>query len=515
MGKLITELRKRNVFKIAVVYLIAAWAVMQVADIMFPALDLPAWSVKLVAALLIIGFPACLIMAWVFEVTPDGLRRERRRNFRSPRQPETDLPHDKSIAILPFVDLSEAGDQAYFSDGLTEELLNVLSRAGDLRISSRTSCFAFKGRELDVRNIAGRLNVAYVLEGSVRRSKDRIRMTAQLIRAETDSHVWSATYDRVLNDIFSVQDDIASKIARALQVTLSPHALAGATTADPEAYDFYLRGRDYYRRQGLADLAHAVTMYTRATEIDPGFTRAWIDLAFTYSRQVIYYEGGEAEQADAYQAARRAVELAPDRGDSRTALGVAHVASERYAEADEELDKAIDLDPSLWDALYWHARVAVHEGDIPRAIDYFERAAAVNPDDYESPALAASLGKGLVDEEAQERLAKQAVERVERHVEDYPDNSRAFYLGAGALLTLGQEKRARAWAQRALNVDPNDPAIRYNLGCFYARAGDPDKAFECLEGSITSSTWIENDADLDSLREDPRYRRLLEKLDER
>jgi adenylate cyclase len=515
MGKLVTELRQRNVFKVAVVYLIAGWAVMQGAGIMLSALDLPAWSAKLVAALLIIGFPVCLFMTWAFEMTPDGFRRERRRNFRSTRYPQTDLPDDKSMAILPFVDLSETGDQAYFSDGLTEELLNVLSRAGGLRVSSRASCFAFKGKGLDVRSIAGRLQVSYVLEGTVRRSQERVYITAKLIRARTDSPVWSDTYDQPLEDIFSVQDDIAGSVADALQVTLSPRDLRDATTSDPEAYDFFLHGRDYYRRQGLADLAHAVTMYSRATEIDPGFTRAWIDLAFTYSQQVIYFEGGEAEQAAAYEAARQAVALAPGRGDSHSALGVAHLASEHHAEAIEELDKAIALDPALWDALYFYGRVAVHQGDIARAIEYFQRAATVNPDDYESPALAASLGKGLVDEQAQRRLAQQAVERVERHVEDYPDNSRAFYLGAGALLTLGEEQRARAWAQRALNVDPNDPTIRYNLGCFYARAGDPDRAFECLEGSITSSTWIENDADLDSLREDPRYQRLLERLEER
>lgn len=514
MRKLITELRQRNVIKVAAVYLVAGWAVMQIADIMFPALDLPEWTVTLVAALLIIGFPVSLALAWAFEVTPDGVRRERKRGPKHRHEPEIALPDDKSIAVLPFVDMSEAGDQGYFSDGLTEELLNVLSRAGDVRVSSRTSSFAYKGKNLAARTIAGRLQVAYLLEGSVRRSDDRIRITAQLIQAATDSHVWSDSYDRQPGDIFAVQDDIANKIATALHVTLSPRSLRGVTTSDPQAYDFFLRGRDYYHRGGLTDMAHAVTMYTRATEIDPGFTRAWIDLAFTYAQQVIYYEGGEAEQADACEAAERAVELAPDSAESRTALGVAQLAGEHYAEAKEELDKAIDLDPSLWDALYWHARVAVHEGDIPTAIDYFERAAGVNPDDFESPALAAGLAKGLVDEAAQRRLAQQAVERVERYVEDHPDNSRAFYLGAGAQLTLGRQKRARAWARRALEVDPNDPAIRYNLGCFYARAGDPDKAFECLEGSITSRSWIENDADLESLREDPRYRRLLERLDE-
>jgi TolB-like protein/thioredoxin-like negative regulator of GroEL len=510
---LIIEINQRNVLQFAVIYLIAGWAITKGAGMIFSALDLPAWTVTLVVGLLIAGFVLSVVLAWNPDAGRVTGRHDRRPRGQSAGLSEHGLPDDKSIGILPFADKSESGDQGYLADGLTEETLSGLERTDDLRVASRTACFALKDKKMDVRSIGGHLRVAYVLKGSVRRTEDSIDIAVWLLEAATDSLVWSQAYERDIDDIFIIKDDIVARIAIALQASLPQGALQGATTADPEAYDAYLRGRSHYRRHGLTDLAHAVTMFTQAIEIDPSFTRAWVDLALTYSQQVIYFEGGEAEQASAYEAAERAVALAPDRADSHTALGIAHVASENYAEAVTELNRAIELDPTLWDALYFLGRVAVHEGDIRRAIDFFERAAAVNPDDFESPALAAGLGKGLVDEAVQQRLAEQAVERVERLVKDHPDNSRALYLGAGALLTLGEEEQARSWAARALEVDPNDPAIRYNLGCFYARAGDADKAFECLEGSIRSRSWIENDADLDSLREDPRYRRLLERLE--
>jgi len=226
MRQFIRELRQRNVFKVAIIYVIAGWVLLQVADVLFAALNLPEWTVTLVAGLLIIGFPLAMILAWAFELTPQGLRRETKATpatadrvderltgddsrHAAKTAPAQALASAKSIAVLPFADFSAERDSEYFADGLTEELLNVLSKVNDLRVSSRTSCFAFKGKDSDVRSVARTLGVSHVLEGSVRKAGNTLRITAQFIDAANDAHIWSETYDRELDDIFAIQDDIA------------------------------------------------------------------------------------------------------------------------------------------------------------------------------------------------------------------------------------------------------------------------------------------------------------------
>jgi len=274
------ELRDRKVGKVAVVYLVGGWLLIQVADVMFPALGLPAWTVTLVVALLIIGFPIALVLAWAYESTPDGIRLDQRSAASSDpvdldaTAEALDKPREKSIAVLPFVDLSPSRDNEYFSDGLTEELLNVLTSASDLSVSSRTSCFTFKGKDVDIRTVAEKLNVSYVLEGSVRKAGNQIRITAQLIEAAGDTHLWSQTYDRELENIFEIQDDIAQEIARTLRVKMDPQAAAELKAASAKAYDLYLRGRDFYHKFAPKPLQYAIEMFHRATELDPEFARA-------------------------------------------------------------------------------------------------------------------------------------------------------------------------------------------------------------------------------------------------
>jgi adenylate cyclase len=207
------------------------------------------------------------------------------------------------------------------------------------------------------------------------------------------------------------------------------------------------------------------------------------------------------------------VALAPGRGDAHAARGIAHLASEEYEEAAIECDRAIELDPSLWKAYYNYARASYHQGQMEEALGLFEKAAKINGSDYQSPLLAAPIYKRLGDAENAEKSAREGVDRAETFLEDHPDNHRAFYLGAGALLDLGERKRAFEWARKALAIDPSDPSIRYNMGCFYAKAGEIDQAFEYLQDSITSRSWIEHDPDLDPIREDPRYQKLLESLE--
>ncbi|UCC14790.1 MAG: tetratricopeptide repeat protein, partial [Gammaproteobacteria bacterium] len=364
------------------------------------------------------------------------------------------------------------------------------------------------------RKVRKKLKVSHVIEGSISKVADELQVTAQVVETATDSILWSESYERRLADIFDIQQDIGLKIAHALGLRVPVGDLRPDVTSNADAYEYYLRGRGYFIRTSATNLAHAVTMFSRATELDPRFAQAWADLARTYALQAIYYEGSKAEREAANEASEQAVDLAPDSARSHTARGIAHLASQSYDDAARSFETAIQLDPGLWSAYHNYGRSSFHQGRMRKAIEFFEKASEVNPDDYQSPVLAAPLYQALGDEESFKRSAAKGVRRAERLFKNFPDNQRAYYMGAMALKYLGKRDRAQRWAEKSLAIDPLDPAIRYNMGCFYARAGEIDKAFECLDDSITSRTWVVNDPDLESLREDPRYQDLLRKLED-
>ena len=294
MKAFLAELKDRKVIRVAIVYLVAAWLIMQVADVMFPALGLPEWSITLVAALLIIGFPVALILSWAYEVGPDGIRRDERGKEDEPASIDK-----KSVGVLPFVDMSPGKDQEYLSDGLTEELLNVLAQLPGLRVSSRTSSFSLKNANADIRTLAERLETAFVVEGSVRKAGERLRITTQLIEAASDTHLWSQTYDRELDDVFAIQNDIARQIAKVLQIRLLPDSLPSPTTDDVEAYEYFLRGRSFFIRLGYQNVCNAIDMFEKATITDPEFARAWAGLALGHACRVLMFDSDPADiQAD-------------------------------------------------------------------------------------------------------------------------------------------------------------------------------------------------------------------------
>jgi adenylate cyclase len=530
MRRLLAELRQRNVFKVAIVYLAAGWLLLQVAHIMFPTFGLPPWSTTLVASLLMVGFPVALVMAWALELTPEGIRRTTAPVAPGPAVPEAGdaavpaVPAvvaplaeaagsgSKSIAVLPFADMSPEHDNEYFSDGLTEELLNVLTRVPDLRVSSRTSCFAFKGKDFDIRTVAEKLQVSHVVEGSVRKAGDRIRVTAQLIETANDSHLWSETWDRNLGDIFAIQDDIAQSIVSALALKLSPGDKPDATTRDPRAYDLYLKGLSFHHRFGPRSQGYAIDLFRRATALDPGFAKAWAGMAGAHAWLAVYHGGGEAAQTASEQAGLRAVELAPNLAEARTARAISLSAMERFEEATREFEHAISLNPRLFEAWYYYARTAFHQNRLRRALELFERAAEVNPDDFQSPLLAATIYRSLGMETQALDAERRGVMLAERHLEDYPDNARAYFFAATPLAHLGRMAQAHEWIERAVAIDPDDPTTRYNVACFYAQLGEIEKALDFLENTITSRTWVESDPELEPLRAHPRFRALVEKL---
>jgi adenylate cyclase len=513
MKKFFRQLRDRHVFKVGIAYLVMGWVVLQIADVIFPALNLPGWSITLTLVLLAVGFPISLILAWVFDIKPSGIEKTESAEPTSPQNPmiARQPDHNLSIAVLPFPDLSAEQGQQHFCDGLTEELLNVLMQIPGLKVASRTSCFAFKGKSIGLAAAAQRLQVAHILEGSVRKSGNTLRISAQLVEAASDTRLWAETYNRELSDIFAIQDDISERILGALKVKFGGGDLPGHTTRDARAYEYFLRGKGHAMKNSEGDLLRADELFRKAVEQDPDFVRAWTALAEVNASRALFLGGGESARQSAENAGAMAVKLAPDRADSYMASGFGHLAGQRYSEAEREFLKAIEINPDLIRAYHYLARASVHQGRIENAVQYFTRATELDPEDWESPMLAIASHEKLGDLEGAQRAARIGIKRVERHLEDYPDNPRAYYLGLAALALLGQKEKARQWAARALELAEDGPT-RYNLACFWAGEGEIDTALDCLENSIQSRSWIENDPDLDKLRDHPRYRALMASL---
>jgi adenylate cyclase len=369
-----------------------------------------------------------------------------------------------------------------------------------------------KNKDVDLKAAAEKLRVGHILEGSVRKAGNRVRITAQLIEVATDSHLWSETYDRELDDIFAIQDDIAARILEALQCRLGTEQLPDPTTENPKAYAYFLRGRGYSISGSERDRQLAVDMYQKAVDLDPGFSRAWIHMAEECSIYANFFSKDEKWCRLADKAAEQAMQLAPDRAESYLARAYAHSASRRFAEAERDLSKALELNPTLGRAYHHLARAHYHQGHTERAIENFEKATEFDLDDYESPLLACTMYLAIDDADGARRIADIGVKRAERILKDYPDNERAYYLGSAGLSVLGQHDRAKEWVEHALVLNPNDPATRYNAACLFVKYGDIDRALDCLESSVASRSWFQNDPDLAPLRDHPRFKAIIATL---
>ncbi len=422
----------------------------------------------------------------------------------------------KSIAVLPFADMSPQRDQEYFCEGMAEELINALLKIEELHVASRTSAFGFKGKDQDLLSIGQQLNVSTVLGGSVRKAGNKLRITAQLIKVADGYHLWSERYDRELEDVFAIQDEIAQNIAKALRVVLSDkekRAIEKPATADVEAYDYYLRGRQYFHQFRWKGFEFARQMFARATEIDPRYARAYAGTADCCSFLYLYWDANPALLEEAEAASQKALELDPELAEAHAARGMAVSLRKDYDRAREEFETAIRLNPKLFEPYYFFARALFVQGKLEEAVRMYEQASLVRPEDYQVPILLTTVYNKLGRKAEAEAICRKAMRLIERHVEMYPDDPRALYLGAGALYHTGNPEQALTWLQRALSVDPDEPLVQYNAACVYAQLGQADAAIDCLEKSINRGVgnreWIENDADLDSLRTHPRFQRLL------
>jgi adenylate cyclase len=428
-----------------------------------------------------------------------------------------------SVCVLPFVNMSGEPEQEYFSDGISEDIITDLSNVSALSVVSRNTSFTFKGLSLDVKEVVEKLGVSHVLEGSVRKAGNRVRITAQLIDGAKDDHVWAARYDRDLTDIFEIQDEISKAIVEALQVKLLPaekKAIAQRGTSNVDAYNLYLMARQQWISGGQGNPRREesiVRLSQQATRLDPDYAEAWALMALAQAELRFWH----ARDEDAVPAAERAIEINPG-------LAEAHCVKARYLEDEgqaEEAEKqvriALKLNSESWEVNREAARMLFRHGHIRESIPYFEKAASLMDTDWNSPMMLVTCYKSIDDEEKRRKAARTGSQRAERAITQDATNGSALASGAICLALLGETDRSREWVQRALFLDPDNLNMRYNVACSFALSGDTDEAINTMEpwfqvvNSATRIRHSEADPDLDPIRNDPRFKEMLAAAKER
>lgn len=513
------ELRRRNVFKVAAAYLIVGWLILQVGEVLAPALRLPDWVNSALVYFIILGFPLALIFAWAFELTPEGLRLEKKVN------PNESITHvtgrklntsiivllvlalayfvvdkfwiqprlageppatagvqlkEHSIAVLPFADMSPEGDNEYFSDGLTEELLNILSRIGELQVAGRTSSFAFKGRNEDLRTIGAKLNVGTILEGSVRKDdrRNRVRITAQLVNATDGYHLWSEVYDRQLDDIFAIQEEIAHEVAKALRVTLlgeDQARLEQAPSTAVSVYDLYLQALGDIRAGGYVSLGRAVDRLQQVLTEDPAYAparlalvNAWLQMANTGA-------------LSAQEAVRRGLPVLealladdPANSEAHVSLAILRIFQGEFEAANREFVTALELDPRNALALGEYGRFLFNGGETERGLELLQAALGREP-------YAVEVLWDLCQTNAYLQNLEAALAACARIADVEPDSPFVNYGPAQAYLWRGEYARGMEGYLRAIEQDPGDHEMLGAMSMFWTSLGDADQSRAWLQ----------------------------------
>jgi TolB-like protein len=378
--RLLAELNRRNVLKVGAAYLVIAWLAVQVASIGLPAFDAPPWALRAFILLLLLGFPLAIAMAWALEMTPEGLRLD---SARSGEQHALTTAKAKSIAVLPFADLSPGHDQEYFSDGMAEEILNALARVGDLKVSGRTSSFYFKGRNEELRKIGETLGVAHILEGSVRKQDNRVRITAQLLQANDGFQIWSQSYDGKLGDVFDLQERIARAITDKLDATLrgaQQQRLIPVATLEPGAYILYLQASAIFNRRDGKRVAEAIAQLEEALKLDPQFARAQSRMSALYTVAADYGTMDPTlANAAAELHAKAAIDLDGGIGEPYAILGHVYRQQRRYVQEREMFERALAFDPDDANTKYWYAMALIFTGYRERGQKALEGVLEIDP----------------------------------------------------------------------------------------------------------------------------------------
>jgi len=434
----------------------------------------------------------------------------------------TSMKQDRpSIAVLPFNNMSGDPEQEYFSDGITEDIITDLSKVSGLSVIARHSSFSYKGKPLKVQQIGRELGVDFMLEGSVRKAGARVRVTGQLVNCKKGSHVWAERFDRDLTDIFAIQDEITHAIVEQLKVRLLPQereAVEQIPTENIEAYTYCLRGRDFYRRYIKHYLQLGRRMFAKAVDLDPLYARAYAGMADCDSFLRYYYRF-DISTDSILALADKALSLDEALPEAHASRGFALLLAHRPDEAVAEFERAIALDPSSFEAHYLYGRLCHGQGKVEKTAALFERAAEINPDDLNVPTFLTHVYRSLGRDEARQRWARRTVEIAERQLALYPDDARPPCMGIEGLIELGETNRAREWISRALALEPDDPTVQYNVACGLTKLGELEWALDLLEHSLRNAppemiSWVKHDADLDSLRNHPRYQEILELIEQ-
>ena len=427
-----------------------------------------------------------------------------------------------SIAVLPFTNMSSDKEQDYFCDGIAEDIINDLTRLGKLNVVARTSSFAFRDQNQDIREIGLKLGSQTIVEGSVRKIGNSLRITAQLINVSNGYHLWSKRYDRDLEDVFAIQNEIAKNIVQALEIKLSKgekQVLGRAKTQDIQAYDFYLRGRDYFHQSHHDKLLLAIPMFRKAIQEDESYALAYTGLADSYSWIYMFYDSNDENLLQSLATSQQALELDPDLAEAHSSRGIALAQNKQYYEAEKEFELAIQLNPKLFDPYYEYARICRMQGKYDQAAKLFEKATQVRPEDYEAVLFLVTAYDNLNMETEMKMANERALEVVRKHLDLYPDDTRALYLGAGSLIRADKQDEAIQWLEKAVSINPNEIAVLYNAACIHSILGKLDKALDYFEQAIeagyASREWIDNDSDLDPIRNYPRFQKILKKLNDR
>jgi adenylate cyclase len=547
-----SELKERKVLRLAIIYLVIAWLVIEVADVIFPALLLPEWALRLLVAFLILGFPFALVLSWMFDLTAEGVRRAPKPGM----DPAAGAPHgpspstgevvptaERSVAVLPFVNMSDDRENEYFSDGMTEEILNALAKVRDLRVASRTSAFAFKGQDSDVLEIARKLRVGTIVEGSVRKAGNQIRVTAQLISAEDGYHLWSESYDRELEDVFQVQDDIARSIVDALKVELRGEReehLVEPETKDVEAYTLYLQGRFFFNRFHETDLERSLRLYDQALEHDPSYARAYAGIADTWMQLADDWAPPDQAYPEARKAAEKALQLDPNLAEAHTARGkVLGWFEWDFDAAELALRRAVGANRKYGDAHWGLGSILPATGQLDEAIAEMRLAVSIDP---LSPVFNYWLARFLYFRRAVDEAMEEAHRSMELDASSFrprvilglchlllgeaEEALKAFESDAVRGMVSGQAFIARAHAEAGREAEARRILAELEGGTEYVRAefvapawaalGDLDRAFAALERAFADRSagliYLHVDPSYDSLRDDPRYAELVERI---
>jgi non-specific serine/threonine protein kinase len=426
---------------------------------------------------------------------------------------------ERSIAVLYFENLSGDEKDVYFRDGMTEDIITELSQIRGLRVFPRSAVLQFRDRPTTAAGVLQTLNARYVLEGSIRRASDRLRITAQLVETNSGHSAWAKRYDRKLEDVFAIQDEIAQSIAGALKLVLTDsekRAIEKKATADVQAYDFYLRGRQFFHQFRRRAFDYARQMFARAIVIDPNYARAYAGVADCCSMLHTYWEATDENLKEADVASRKALALDPNLAEAHVSRGLAVSLGKDFAEAETEFETALRLDPECFEAYYFYARACWAQGKLEQTARLFERASRLRPEDYQVPSLLSSIYPGLGRPGDAQAADRSAVEAARKRLELAPDDVRALYLGGVSLARLGHVAEGLAWAHRALEIEAGDPVLHYNVACIHAGFGKAEDALSHLSRAIdlgfAQRAWIENDSDFARLRPMSEFHALLARL---